>query len=153
MFLGEYRHTIDEKGRLTIPAKYRGLLAAGMVITRGFDRNLMAFSLEGWEELAARVKSLPWSDPSAREFRRRVFSGAVDLVPDRQGRVLLPPFCGSLPTSTTTSSSPVCWITWKSGIPMPGNLFAMQPKATNSIGKVSAFKKPVTRRQRTGRRG
>ncbi|MCA9867456.1 MAG: division/cell wall cluster transcriptional repressor MraZ [Anaerolineae bacterium] len=92
MFLGEYRHTIDEKGRLTIPAKYRGLLAAGMVITRGFDRNLMAFSLEGWEELAARVKSLPWSDPSAREFRRRVFSGAVDLVPDRQGRVLLPPF-------------------------------------------------------------
>lgn len=59
MFLGEYRHTIDDKGRLTIPAKYRGLLAAGMVITRGFDRNLMAFSLEGWEELAARVKSLP----------------------------------------------------------------------------------------------
>ena len=92
MFLGEYRHTIDDKGRLTIPAKYRALLAAGMVITRGFDRNLMAFSLEGWEELAARVKSLPWGDPGAREFRRRVFSGAVDLVPDRQGRVLLPPF-------------------------------------------------------------
>ena len=92
MFLGEYRHTIDEKGRLTIPAKFRGLLAAGMVITRGFDRNLMAFSLEGWEELSARVKSLPWGDPSAREFRRRVFSGAVDLVPDRQGRVLLPPY-------------------------------------------------------------
>jgi MraZ protein len=92
MLLGEFRHTIDEKGRLTIPAKFRGLLAAGMVITRGFDRNLMAFSLEGWEELAARVKSLPWSDPSAREFRRRVFSGAVDLVPDRQGRVLLPPY-------------------------------------------------------------
>jgi MraZ protein len=92
MFLGEYRHTIDEKGRLTIPAKFRGLLAAGMVITRGFDRNLMAFSLEGWDDLAARVKSLPWGDPSAREFRRRVFSGAVDLVPDRQGRVLLPPY-------------------------------------------------------------
>lgn len=92
MFLGEYRHTIDEKGRLTIPAKFRGLLAAGMVITRGFDRNLMAFSLEGWDELAARVKSLPWGDPGAREFRRRVFSGAVDLVPDRQGRVLLPPY-------------------------------------------------------------
>lgn len=92
MFLGEYRHTIDDKGRLTIPAKYRGSLAAGMVVTRGFDRNLMAFSLEGWEELAARVKSLPWSDPGAREFRRRVFSGAVDLIPDRQGRVLLPTY-------------------------------------------------------------
>ncbi len=92
MFLGEYRHTIDEKGRLTIPAKYRGSLAAGMVVTRGFDRNLMGFSLEGWEELAARVKSLPWSDPSAREFRRRVFSGAIDLIPDRQGRILLPTY-------------------------------------------------------------
>lgn len=92
MFLGEYRHTIDDKGRLTIPAKYRAFLAAGMVITRGLDRNLMAFSLEGFEELAARVKNLPWGDPSAREFRRRVFSGAVDLVPDRQGRVLLPPY-------------------------------------------------------------
>lgn len=92
MFLGEFRHTIDEKGRLTIPAKYRGLLANGMVVTRGFDRNLMAFSLEGWEELAERIKSLPISDPSAREFRRRVFSGAIDLVPDRQGRILLPPY-------------------------------------------------------------
>lgn len=92
MFLGEYRHTIDDKGRLTIPAKFRPFLAAGMVVTRGFDRNLIAFSLEGWEELASRVKSLPWGDPSAREFRRRVFSGAVDLVPDRQGRVLLPPY-------------------------------------------------------------
>lgn len=92
MFLGEYRHTIDEKGRLTIPAKFRGMLAAGLVITRGFDRNLMAFSLEGWQELADRVKKLPLSDPSAREFRRRVFGGAVDLIPDRQGRVLLPPY-------------------------------------------------------------
>lgn len=92
MFLGEYQHTIDDKGRLTIPAKYRGLLATGMVVTRGFDRNLMAFSLDGWEDLANRVKSLPWSDPSAREFRRRIFSGAVDLAPDKQGRVLLPAY-------------------------------------------------------------
>ncbi len=92
MFLGEFRHTIDEKGRLTIPAKFRGMLAAGMVITRGFDRNLMAFSLEGWETLAERVRSLPMSDNTARELRRRVFSGATDLVPDRQGRVLLPSY-------------------------------------------------------------
>lgn len=92
MFLGEFRHTIDEKGRLTIPAKFRGLLAAGIVITRGFDRNLMAFSLEGWETLAERVRALPMSDPTARELRRRVFSGAADLIPDRQGRVLLPSY-------------------------------------------------------------
>jgi MraZ protein len=92
MFLGEYTHTIDSKGRLTIPAKFRGLLAAGVVVTRGLDQNLMAFTLEGWQELAERVNRLPLADPSAREFRRRVFSGAVDLVPDRQGRILLPPY-------------------------------------------------------------
>ena len=143
MFLGEYRHTIDEKGRLTIPAKYRGLLAAGMVITRGFDRNLMAFSLEGWEELPLASKACPGAIPARASFAGVFFRRAVDLVPRSAGAgVTAPPFCGSLPTSTTTSSSPVCWITWKSGIPMPGNLFAMQPKATNSIGKVSAFKSP-----------
>jgi MraZ protein len=92
MFLGEYTHTIDNKGRLTIPAKFRGFLAAGVVVTRGFDQNLMAFTLDGWQELAERVNQLPLADPSAREFRRRVFSGAVDLVPDRQGRILLPPY-------------------------------------------------------------
>jgi MraZ protein len=92
MFLGEYTHTIDNKGRLTIPAKFRGFLAAGVVVTRGLDQNLMAFTLEGWQELAERVNRLPLADPSAREFRRRVFSGAVDLVPDRQGRILLPPY-------------------------------------------------------------
>lgn len=92
MFLGEYRYTIDEKGRLTIPARFRGQLAEGMVVTRGFDRNLMAFSMDGWAELSERVKALPVTDPAAREMRRRLFSGAVDVVPDRQGRILLPPF-------------------------------------------------------------
>lgn len=90
MFLGEFTHTIDEKGRLTIPAKYRGDLAAGLVVTRGFDQNLMVFTLQGWEALAGKIASRPFSDPSARAFRRRVFSGAVDLTPDRQGRILLP---------------------------------------------------------------
>jgi MraZ protein len=92
MFLGEFQHAIDEKGRLTIPAKYRGLLANGMVVTRGFDRNLMAFTMTGWEELAERIKGLSLTDPHSREFRRRVFSGAVDLTPDKQGRILLPPY-------------------------------------------------------------
>jgi MraZ protein len=92
MFLGEYTHTIDEKGRLTIPAKFRGLLAAGLVVTRGFDQNLMLFPLEGWKELANRIAERPLSDEDMRAFRRRVFSGAVDLVPDRQGRILLPPY-------------------------------------------------------------
>jgi MraZ protein len=81
MFLGEYTHTIDDKGRLTIPAKFRGLLAAGLVVTRGFDQNL-----------ADRIARRPLADEGVRAFRRRVFSGAIDLVPDRQGRILLPPY-------------------------------------------------------------
>lgn len=92
MFLGEFTHNIDDKGRLTIPAKFRGLLAAGLVVTRGFDRNLMAFSLDEWQELAGRIAQRPLSDEGVRAFRRRVFSGAVDLTPDRQGRILVPPY-------------------------------------------------------------
>ena len=92
MFLGEYTHTIDDKGRLTIPAKFRGELAAGLVVTRGFDNNLMVYSLSEWEKLAEEILSRPLAETRMREFRRRVFSGAVDLEPDRQGRILIPPY-------------------------------------------------------------
>lgn len=92
MFLGEYTHNIDDKGRITIPAKFRGILASGLVVTRGFDQNLMLFPMDGWEELAQRIAERPLSDEDVRAFRRRVFSGAIDLMPDRQGRILLPPY-------------------------------------------------------------
>ena len=92
MFLGEFTHTIDDKGRVTIPAKFRGELAAGLVVTRGFDRNLMVFTMSEWEVLARKISDRPFSDESVRAFRRRVFSGAVDLTPDRQGRIVLPPY-------------------------------------------------------------
>ncbi len=91
MFLGEYTHSIDDKGRLTIPAKYRAILAAGLVVTRGFDNNLMIYPMSGWEELAERIMSKPVSNPKVRELRRRLFSAAADLELDRQGRVLIPP--------------------------------------------------------------
>jgi len=98
MFLGEFAHTIDTKGRLTIPAKFRGLVATGLVVTRGFDQNLMLYPMDEWEALAARIAQRPLSDTDMRAFRRRVFSpnsrrtGAADLVPDRQGRVIIPPY-------------------------------------------------------------
>ena len=92
MFLGEFAHTIDTKGRLTVPAKFRGLVATGLVVTRGFDQNLMLYPMDEWEALAARIAQRPLSDTDMRSFRRRVFSGAVDLVPDRQGRVIIPPY-------------------------------------------------------------
>lgn len=90
MFLGEYSHNIDSKGRLTIPAKFRGALATGLVVTRGFDQNLMVYSLAEWNNLAAKIAAQPLSDERVRAFRRRVFSGATDLTPDRQGRILVP---------------------------------------------------------------
>jgi MraZ protein len=95
MFLGEYTHTIDEKGRLTIPAKFRGGLAIGLVVTRGFDQNLMLYPLTGWQDMAERIISRPMGDEDVRTFRRRLFSGAVDLTPDRQGRIVIPPYLRS----------------------------------------------------------
>jgi MraZ protein len=91
MFLGEFSHTIDEKGRLTIPAKFRSDLTDGLVITRGIDRCLALYPMAEWQQLADRVSDLPVTDRTARAFRRLVFAAASHVVPDGQGRVLIPP--------------------------------------------------------------
>jgi MraZ protein len=91
MFLGAFTHTIDEKGRLTVPAKFRADLAAGLVVTRAIDRCLAIYPLEEWEHLAGQVSALPVTDRRARAFRRLVFADAADAIPDKQGRVLIPP--------------------------------------------------------------
>ncbi len=90
MFLGEYEHTIDDKGRLAIPARFRDQLEEGLVVTRGLDPCLMAYPRAYWEQLAQKVSALPLGQPVAREFQRRLFSGAADLSLDRQGRILIP---------------------------------------------------------------
>ena len=90
MFLGEYAHSIDEKGRLTLPARYRVELSGGVVVTRGIDKCLLVFPMAEWEKLAQQISALPITDLPAREFRRLMFSGASDALPDKQGRVLLP---------------------------------------------------------------
>jgi len=92
MFLGEFKHTVDSKGRLTIPAKFRPQLAAGVVITRGIDKCLFLFSMAEWEKLSQQVSQLPITQQEAREFRRLIFSGASDVVPDKQGRILIPSY-------------------------------------------------------------
>jgi MraZ protein len=91
MFLGEFVHAIDEKGRLTIPARFRAGLAAGLVVTRGIDRCLAIYSIEEWNQLAEKASTLPMTDRRARAFRRLVFANASDAIPDKQGRVLIPP--------------------------------------------------------------
>jgi MraZ protein len=90
MFLGEYSHTIDNKGRLTIPSKYRDTLATELVVTRGIGSNLAIYPLDEWEKLTERILSRPMSNPQVMNFRRRVFSAADNLKPDRQGRILIP---------------------------------------------------------------
>ncbi len=91
MFLGEFVHTIDEKGRLIIPARFRDELAAGLIVTRGIDRCLAIYPLDEWHHLAEQVSTLPMTDRRARAFRRLVFANACDAIPDKQGRVLIPP--------------------------------------------------------------
>ncbi len=92
MFLSRFGHTIDNKGRLTIPAKYRTSLAAGVVVTRGIDRCLYIYPLGEWERLAEKVRQLPLTKKDARAFVRLLFSAAADCIPDKQGRVLIPAY-------------------------------------------------------------
>src|SRR5512136_1181648 len=90
MFLGEYAHTIDDKGRLTIPAKFRDELEGGVVVTRGLDGCLWAYGRAEWEILAEKIGKVPTTNEAGRNFSRFMFSGAFDSVPDRQGRILVP---------------------------------------------------------------
>lgn len=90
MFLGEYTHNLDSKGRLTVPSKFRDRLADGLVVTRNpGDRCLLAMPLSEWEVLTAKVKELPLTNPGSALLRRALFSAAEDLVPDKQGRILI----------------------------------------------------------------
>jgi MraZ protein len=91
VFLGEFVHTVDEKGRLIIPARFRSDLDLGLVVTRGIDRCLAIYPMEEWKRLAKQVSDLPMTNRSARAFRRFVFASASDVALDKQGRVLIPP--------------------------------------------------------------
>ena len=90
MFLGEYEHSVDTKGRIAVPAKYRDELADGLIVTRGFDQNLLVYPMKMWQTVAERVNSLPIGDPNTRALQRLLFSSAVDTELDKQGRLLLP---------------------------------------------------------------
>jgi MraZ protein len=90
VFLGEFEHTIDDKGRVAIPARFREVLGERFVVTKGFDSCLQAFTLSYWQELREKVDRLPISSPDARNLRRLLFAPAQDVDIDRQGRGLIP---------------------------------------------------------------
>lgn len=93
MFLGQYQHNIDSKGRLTIPARFRELLAAeGAYITQGFDNNLLVLTVSSFKQISRRVNQMSMTDPMARLLKRLIFSGADLVVVDKVGRILIPQF-------------------------------------------------------------
>ena len=91
MFTGEYNHTIDQKGRLIIPNKFRSLLGDNFIITKGVDDCLEIYDKESWDKFAEKINALPYSNPNAREFKRLFIGRKEDLTPDKMGRVQLTP--------------------------------------------------------------
>ena len=92
MFLGEYEHTIDDKNRLTLPARFRDSFAGGVVLTRGLDECLDVYARGDWDALVdARLAPLDPFSKEARDLKRFFFSAASDAELDKQGRVLVPP--------------------------------------------------------------
>lgn len=87
MFMGEYHHNIDNKGRLIIPAKFREALGDEFVITRGLDQCLFGYSMNEWKHIEEKLKTLPLTKKDARAFTRFFFSGATECEIDKQGRV------------------------------------------------------------------
>jgi MraZ protein len=92
MVMGEFTHAIDDKGRLTIPARFREELAYGSVITRGYDKYLLLYTADVFKRIITRAEALSPTDPDHRALLRLTFSGASEAVPDRQGRILVPPY-------------------------------------------------------------
>jgi MraZ protein len=90
MFLGEYQHNLDTKGRLSVPAKFRSDLGSSAIVTKGLDGCLFLYPKGEWEVMANKLAALPVSSSKARSFSRMMLSGAMEVEIDKVGRVLLP---------------------------------------------------------------
>lgn len=90
MFMGEYQHSVDAKGRLIIPSKFRESLGSTFVITRGLDNCLFGYPMDEWRKLEEKLKNLPMTKKDARAFARFFFSGATEVEIDKQGRINIP---------------------------------------------------------------
>ncbi len=91
VFMGEYQHTLDSKGRIILPARIREGLGDTFIATRGLDDCIFIYTMTEWANLEGKLKQLSLVKPEARAFSRYIFSGAAELEADKQGRVLLPP--------------------------------------------------------------
>ena len=89
MFIGEFKHNLDTKGRIAVPAKFRNKLGSNAIITRGLDHCLFVFTNKEWEELAKKLINLPLSQSNSRAFVRLMLAGAMEVECDKQGRILI----------------------------------------------------------------
>lgn len=92
MFIGEYNHTIDDKGRIAVPSKFRQLLRGGAVVTRGLDNCLVVYTKKEWSKLADKIAALPFNKANDRSLSRFILAGAMEVDFDGQGRVTLPEY-------------------------------------------------------------
>jgi MraZ protein len=92
MFIGEYNHNLDDKGRLAIPVKFREELKGGAVVTKGLDGCLFLYPIAEWKILADKLSHLPISQSNTRAFARLMLAGAMDVSLDKQGRVIIPDY-------------------------------------------------------------
>lgn len=92
MFIGEFKHSVDTKGRVAVPAKFRNQISSGAIITRGLDRCLFVFTEADWETLAQKIIALPLAQSNSRAFSRLMLSGAASAELDSQGRILVPDY-------------------------------------------------------------
>ncbi|NMB26744.1 MAG: division/cell wall cluster transcriptional repressor MraZ [Tissierellia bacterium] len=90
MFIGEYQHTIDNKGRVIMPSKFREDLGSNFIMTKGLDNCLFVYPMDEWIVLQEKLKSLPFTNRDARAFVRFFFAGATECTLDKQGRILIP---------------------------------------------------------------
>lgn len=92
MFIGEYSHNLDDKGRVAIPKKFQPELSSGAVVTRGLDQCLFLYTRTEWDKLAQKLATLPFAQANTRAFSRLMLAGAMDLEIDKQGRVVVPEY-------------------------------------------------------------
>ena len=90
MFMGEYNHTIDAKGRLIIPARFRELLGEEFILTKGLDGCLSIYPMDAWKAFETKLRALPLTNKNARTFTRFFVAGATNYELDKQGRILVP---------------------------------------------------------------
>ena len=90
MFIGEYQHTVDNKGRIIMPSKLRDDLGQNFIVTKGLDNCLFVYPMEEWKRLENKLRTLPLTNKNARAFIRFFFAGATECSLDKQGRILIP---------------------------------------------------------------